>query len=51
MFGIDTWVSGLSDGGTLLVVAGVALLLGLRHATDPDHCQEQCSRLLSLISF
>lgn len=37
MFGVDTWLSGLSDGGTLLVVAGVALLLGLRHATDPDH--------------
>ena len=27
----------LSDGATLLVVLGVALLLGLRHATDPDH--------------
>jgi len=37
MFGVDHWLSGFSDGGTLLVVAGVALLLGLRHATDPDH--------------
>jgi high-affinity nickel permease len=37
MFGIDEWISGFSDGGTLLVVAGVAVLLGLRHATDPDH--------------
>jgi len=37
MFGIDEWISGFSDGGTLLVVAGVALLLGLRHAADPDH--------------
>jgi ABC-type nickel/cobalt efflux system permease component RcnA len=37
MFGMDGWISGFSDGGTLLVVAGVALLLGLRHATDPDH--------------
>jgi hypothetical protein len=37
VFGLDHWLSGFSDGGTLLVVAGVALLLGLRHATDPDH--------------
>ena len=37
MFGLDHWLSSFSDGGTLLVVAGVALLLGLRHATDPDH--------------
>src|SRR5881397_4272964 len=37
MFGLDHLLSGFSDGGTLLVVAGVALLLGLRHATDPDH--------------
>ncbi len=37
MFGIDTWIAHLSDGVTLLVVAGVAILLGLRHATDPDH--------------
>ncbi|MBA3717912.1 MAG: hypothetical protein H0W87_06775 [Actinobacteria bacterium] len=37
MFGLDHWLAGFSDGGTLLVVAGVALLLGLRHATDPDH--------------
>jgi ABC-type nickel/cobalt efflux system permease component RcnA len=37
MFGLDTWIVHLSDGVTLLVVAGVAILLGLRHATDPDH--------------
>jgi len=37
VFGADQWLSGFSDGGTLLVVASVALLLGLRHATDPDH--------------
>src|SRR6476659_5797123 len=37
MFGLDHWLAGFSDGGTLLIVAGVALLLGLRHATDPDH--------------
>ncbi len=37
MLGLDDWVAGLSDGTTLLVVAGVAVVLGLRHATDPDH--------------
>jgi high-affinity nickel permease len=37
MFGLDNWIAGFSDGTTLLVVALVALVLGLRHATDPDH--------------
>jgi high-affinity nickel permease len=37
MFGLDEWITSFSDGATLLVVAGIALLLGLRHATDPDH--------------
>jgi high-affinity nickel permease len=37
MFGLDSWVAGLSDGTTLLVVCAVAVVLGLRHATDPDH--------------
>ena len=37
MFGLDTWIAHLSDGGTLLVVVAVATILGLRHATDPDH--------------
>lgn len=37
MFGLDSWVAGFSDGTTLLVVALVAVVLGLRHATDPDH--------------
>jgi ABC-type nickel/cobalt efflux system permease component RcnA len=37
MFGLDHWIAGFSDGTTLLVVAFVALVLGLRHATDPDH--------------
>jgi high-affinity nickel permease len=37
MFGLDTWIAHLSDGGALLVVAAVATILGLRHATDPDH--------------
>jgi high-affinity nickel permease len=37
MFGLDDKIAGLSDGATLLVVAAVAVLLGLRHASDPDH--------------
>jgi hypothetical protein len=37
MFGLDHALAGASDGTTLLVVLGIALLLGLRHATDPDH--------------
>jgi high-affinity nickel permease len=37
MFGLDDWIAHLSSGATLLAVAGVAVLLGLRHATDPDH--------------
>ena len=37
MFGLDDWLVGLSDGGSVLVVVLVATLLGLRHATDPDH--------------
>jgi ABC-type nickel/cobalt efflux system permease component RcnA len=37
MLGLDDWIAHFSDGATLLVVVGVAVLLGLRHATDPDH--------------
>jgi high-affinity nickel permease len=37
MLGFDDWLSHFSDGATLLIVIGVAILLGLRHATDPDH--------------
>ena len=37
MFGLDTWLAGFSDGTTLAVVALVAIVLGLRHASDPDH--------------
>ena len=37
MFGLDDWISELARGGGLLVVLAVALLLGLRHASDPDH--------------
>jgi high-affinity nickel permease len=37
MFGLDNWIASLSDGSALAVILGVAVLLGLRHATDPDH--------------
>jgi high-affinity nickel permease len=37
MFELDDWIAGLSEGASVGVVLLVALLLGLRHATDPDH--------------
>lgn len=37
MFGLDETVAELASSGGLVVLMGVAVLLGLRHATDPDH--------------
>jgi ABC-type nickel/cobalt efflux system permease component RcnA len=37
MGAIDDWIAGIGSGRSLVVVLLVALLLGLRHATDPDH--------------
>jgi len=37
MFGLDDWIAGFSDGATVALVLAVAVVLGLRHATDPDH--------------
>jgi hypothetical protein len=37
MFGLDDLIASYSDGTGLLLVSLVAILLGLRHATDPDH--------------
>ena len=37
MFGLDERIASFSNGTTLLIVAGVSMLLGLRHASDPDH--------------
>jgi len=37
MFGLDDAIAGLSNGASVGVVILVAVLLGLRHATDPDH--------------
>jgi high-affinity nickel permease len=34
---LDAWLTGLLDGAPLLVALGVAFVLGLRHASDPDH--------------
>ena len=37
MFGLDDWLARFSDGGSAWIVLAVGVLLGLRHATDPDH--------------
>jgi high-affinity nickel permease len=37
MFGLDDWIASYSDGAGLALVALIAIALGLRHATDPDH--------------
>ena len=34
---LDALLTGLFEGAPLLVALGIALLLGLRHASDPDH--------------
>jgi high-affinity nickel permease len=34
---LDDRIAALSHGGSVWVVLAVAVLLGLRHATDPDH--------------
>jgi high-affinity nickel permease len=37
MFGLDDKIASFSNGTTLAVVLAVSVLLGLRHASDPDH--------------
>jgi ABC-type nickel/cobalt efflux system permease component RcnA len=37
MFGLDDHIAQLGGSGSLVIALVVALLLGLRHATDPDH--------------
>jgi High-affinity nickel-transport protein len=37
VFGLDDWIAHFSDGATVGILVVVAILLGLRHATDPDH--------------
>ena len=34
---LDSLITSLFDGAPLLVALGIAFLLGLRHASDPDH--------------
>jgi hypothetical protein len=34
---LDEWLTGLLDGAPLLVALAIAFVLGLRHASDPDH--------------
>lgn len=34
---LDGWLTGLIDGAPLVVALAVAFVLGLRHASDPDH--------------
>ena len=34
---LDGWLTGLLDGAPLLVALGIAFVLGVRHASDPDH--------------
>jgi hypothetical protein len=37
MFGLDQQIASMGTGEAFVIVAIVAILLGLRHATDPDH--------------
>jgi hypothetical protein len=37
MFGLDDKIASMGSGEAFVIVAAVAILLGLRHATDPDH--------------
>jgi ABC-type nickel/cobalt efflux system permease component RcnA len=37
MFGLDDFIASHSEGAAVWIVVLVAILLGLRHATDPDH--------------
>ena len=37
MFGLDETIAASADGASIWIVLAVAVLLGLRHATDPDH--------------
>lgn len=34
---VDAWMTGLLAGAPILVAAAIALVMGLRHASDPDH--------------
>ncbi|HEY7683259.1 MAG TPA: hypothetical protein VH879_11505 [Gemmatimonadales bacterium] len=46
MPGLDQWIARLGDGSAVMAMV-VALLLGLRHATDPDHLTAVSTLVLS----
>lgn len=46
MLGLDDAIAGSGSGGGIAVAFLVALLLGLRHATDPDHLTAVSSLVL-----
>ena len=47
MLGLDDRLTEVGQGGGLWIALGVALLLGLRHATDPDHLTAVSTLVLS----
>ena len=47
MFGLDDRIADVGTGGSLVLAIAVALLLGLRHATDPDHLTALSTLVLS----
>ncbi len=47
MLGLDDQIASLGDGGGLIVALVAALLLGLRHATDPDHLTAVATLMMS----
>jgi ABC-type nickel/cobalt efflux system permease component RcnA len=47
MFGIDDAIAGLGGSGEIVVALAIALLLGLRHATDPDHLTAVTTLMMS----
>lgn len=47
MFGVDERIAEVGNGGAFLLVLAIALLLGLRHATDPDHLMAVSTLLAS----
>jgi ABC-type nickel/cobalt efflux system permease component RcnA len=61
MFGLDDRIASFSDGATLPILVVVAILLGLRHASDPDHLaavttlvaskKERTTRLAAKLGF
>src|SRR5438093_1290926 len=49
MFGLDERIASFSTGTTVGIVIVVALVLGLRHASDPDHLASVTSHSLAIV--